>query len=326
MKHIRHTWLIAVLLLIAGCVAPVPAATTSSSTAAAPAQTVRVALLPITDVVPFYVAQQQELFTAQGVTAEAVPVNSGAERETIVQSGQADCELTDIHGVVLTNVTDAKQLRIIATARQATNEQPLFFLLGAPNGKVADASQLAGANIGISENTIIDYWNDRILAALDIDGDSVIRTNVPQLPVRMELLMAGQVDAAILPDPLASLAQLQGAPLPADDTLRPDIAVSVLACRADFITAQPDAVTAFLAGWDAAVAAINADPDAFRNILIETARVPEPLQDSYSLPPFPAPQTPTAAQVQDVVDWAVTKGLIQMGLTYTDVVDTSFRQ
>ena len=292
----------------------------------APARTVRVALLPITDVVPFYVAQQEGFFTAQDLTAEAVPVSSGAERETVVQSDLADCELTDIHGVVLTNVTDAQPLRIIATARQATAEQPLFFLLGAPGGKVTDPSQLAGANIGISENTIIDYWNDRILAALHIDGESVTRTNVPQLPVRMELLMAGQLDAAILPDPLASLAQLQGATLLADDTLRPDIAVSVLACRADFIDEQPDAVTAFLAGWDAAVEAINADPDAYRNILIETARVPEPLQDSYSLPPFPAPQIPTAAQVQDVVDWAATKGLIQMGLTYTDVVDTSFRQ
>jgi NitT/TauT family transport system substrate-binding protein len=312
--------LLLVMLLMAACVAPLAA-----PPIVAPAKTVRVALLGITDVVPFYVAQQEGLFTAQELTAEAVPVSSGAERETVVQSNAADCEMTDIHGVVLTNATNAQPLRIVATARQATADQPLFFLMAAPGGQVTDVSQLAGANIGVSENTIIDYWNDRMLAALSVDGASVTRTNVPQLPVRLELLMAGQLDAAILPDPLASLARLQGATPLADDTLRPDIAVSVLACRADFIAAQPEAMAAFVAGWDAAVEAINADPAAFRNILIETARVPAPLQDSYTLPPFPAPQIPTPEQVQDVVDWALDKGLIQTALGYDQVVDTTFR-
>jgi NitT/TauT family transport system substrate-binding protein len=311
--------------LLAACVAPVPGATPIPAAPALAVPTVRVALLGITDVVPFYVAQQEELFTAQGLTAEAVPVSSAAERETVVQSNAADCELTDLHGVILTNATGAEPLRVVATARQAAADQPVFFLMGAPGGKVADASQLAGANIGISENTIIDYWNDRILEALGIDASSITRTSVPQLPVRLELLMAGQLDAAVLPDPLASLARLQGATQLADDTLRPAIAVSVLACRADFIAAQPDAVRAFVAGWDAAVEAINADPDAFGNILIETARVPEPLQDSYSLPPFPAPQVPTPEQVQDVADWALAKGLIQTAPAYDEVVDATFR-
>jgi NitT/TauT family transport system substrate-binding protein len=81
-----------------------------------------------------------------------------------------------------------------------------------------------------------------------------------------------------------------------------------------------------LAGWDKAVDLINADSEAYRNVLIENTRVPEPLQDKYALPSFPVQQIPDPAQVQDVVDWALDRGLIDRPLTYDQVVDPSFRQ
>lgn len=288
--------------------------------------TLRVALLPTTDVVPFYVAQALNAFRANGLNAEAVPVSSAAERDTVIQTGAADCEMTDVQGVVLTNAREAQPLRIIATARQATAEQPLFFLLGAPDRAISSPDDLAGANIGTSENTVIDYWFDRVLAAAGVDPANTTRTNVPQLPVRLELLLNNQLDAAILPDPLASLAQLQGATLVLDDTILPKAAVSVLACRADVIAQQPDAVAAFLAGWDQAVAAINENPAAYADILIETARVPEPLQGQYTLPSFPVEAIPSPAQVEDVVAWAVEKRLIDAPIPVDQLIDTSFRQ
>lgn len=309
-----------VLWMSAACVAPV------QPTGTAAAQSLAVALLPTTDVVPFYVAQEIGAFTANGLEAKAVPVSSAAERDTVIQTGAADCEMTDVQGVVLTNARQAQPLRIIATARQADADQPLFFLLSAPESGIATPADLAGANIGTSENTVIDYWFDRVLAAAGVDLANVTRTNVPQLPVRLELLLNKQLDAAILPDPLASLAQLQGATLVVDDTILPEAALSVLVCRADVIAERPAAVAAFLAGWDQAVEAINADPAAYSDILIETARVPEPLQGQYTLPTFPVKQIPSEAQVQDVVDWAVAKGLIDAAPAIDQLIDPTFRQ
>ena len=329
MKMLRLTIFLVIATVGAACIAPSPPSGSdqpAEGPSAAVPLSLRVALLPITDVVPFYVAQQEGFFADAGLDATPIPVSSGAERDTVIQTNAADCELTDIHGVVLTNARDAQHLRIISSARQATSDQPLFFMLSSPGSDVAGPEQLSGANIGISENTVIDYWNDRILAAAGVDPASVTRTNVPQIPVRLELLLNDQLDAAILPDPLASLAQLQGAHVVIDDTLRPEVAVSVLACREDVIAGQPQAIAAFLAGWDKAVDAINANAEAYRNVLIENTRVPEPLQDKYSLPPFPAQQIPGEEQVQDVVDWALEKGLIDAPLAYDQIVDSSFRQ
>ena len=110
-----------------------------------------------------------------------------------------------------------------------------------------------------------------------------------------------------------------------DDTANPDVAVSVIACRQEAIDADADAVRALVAGWDQAVSAINADPDAYRNVLIQKTRVPEPLQDKYTLPPFPVKAIPSEAQTADVVQWAKNKGLIETELAYEELVDASLR-
>ena len=130
----------------------------------------------------------------------------------------------------------------------------------------------------------------------------------------------------MLPDPLASLSQLQGANLVIDDTTYPDVALSVISFREKVLEEHPNTVKAFLRAYDRAVEAINENPQQFQNILIETARVPEVLQDRYELPPFPDKELPTEAQVQDVVDWALGKGLIDEGLDYDQVVSAGIRR
>jgi NitT/TauT family transport system substrate-binding protein len=312
------------LFAITGCVAPAPQGSEGEA-ADANTEPLRVAVLPITDVVPFYVAQDQGYYADNNVNVELIPVSSGAERDTVVQTGKADCELTDIHGVVLTNASDALQLRVISSARQATPEQAQFYLLSSPQSGIESPEELAGASIGISENTIIDYWTERMLTYAGVDPDQVNLTNTPQIPVRLELLLNGKLDAAVLPDPLAALAQLQGATVVLDDSQLPQVGVSVIACRQDAIQERGDDVKALLAAWDQAVEAINADPAQFQDILIENTRVPEPLQGQYTLPQFPVQALPSEAQVVDVVNWAMDRSLIEEPLTYDQVVDSTLR-
>lgn len=323
--------LFALLLLAAlaltGCAAPPPPSQVPDGQADAGPVTVRVGLLPITDVVPFYVAQAEDFYATEGVEAELIPVNSGAERDTLIQADAIDCQLTDLHNVILINAGEGDiKLRVISSARKATPDLAQFFLLSAPQSGIAEPAQLAGKRIGISENTVIEYWTDRLLAGAGVDPATVEKVNVPQIPVRLELLGSGQIDAAVLPDPLASLAQLTGATNVIDDTAQPEIGLSILSCSTAFIAEHRDAVQGLLNAWDQAVVAINADPAQFQNILIENTRVPDPLLDRYTLTAFPVEELPTMDQVQDVVDWAMEKGVIDAPMGYDDVVDASFRQ
>lgn len=303
----------AALLIAAACVAP-PAAPQAES------PRLRVAVLPITDVIPFYVAQSTGYYEERNIDVELIPVASGSERDTLLQAGQADCVLNEVLGTILFNAGEGEELRVVATALRAFPEVAHFYLLASPQSGIISVDELPGRTIAIADNTIIAYWTDRLLARSGIDPDSVERTSVPRIPVRLELLMNGQVDAAVLPDPLGSLARLSGAPLLLDDTIAPELGLSVISCRATVLANQPNTVSALLTAWDAAVEAINADPQRFRNVLTENTRVPEPLQDRYDLPPFPVKELPTAAEVEDVVNWALETGLIDESMSYEEIV------
>lgn len=286
--------------------------------------TIRVGLLPITDVIPIYVAQQEGYFQAEGITVQIVPVASAAERDTFLQAGQVDAVLTDLPSTVLTNAGSNVKLKVVRQARTAYSDQPQFWILSAKDSGITTVEQLADVEIGISENSVIEYLSTRLLQLEGFDSSQIAFTNVPQIATRLQLLTEGKLKAAMLPDPLASLAILQGANVVVSDGAHPEISQSVLDFREDVLKGRPNTVRAFLRAYDKAVAAINADPAKYQNVLLENTRVPEPLKDKYTLPRFPEKALPTEAQFQDVVDWALAKGLIKTGLSYDQLVDPGF--
>jgi len=244
----------------------------------------------------------------------------------MIQAGAIDGQLNEILTTVLTNAGEGEQVRIVTTARKPFPDAPMFFVLSSPNSGITSPDGLKGVEIGISSNTVIEYVTERLLEKAGLSDDEIQGTNIPKIPVRLELLLSDQVQAGVLPDPLASLSQLQGAHLVIDDTARPEVSLSVISFRESVLKDRPGTVEAFLKAYDKAVAAINEDPQQFQNILIETARVPEVLQDRYELPPFPEEELPSESQVEDVVEWAIKKGLINDALTYDQLVSTTFRR
>ncbi|MCB0077501.1 MAG: ABC transporter substrate-binding protein [Anaerolineales bacterium] len=285
---------------------------------------IRIALLPITDSVPFYVAEAEGYFDEAGVSVELVPVSSAPDRDILFQSGEAEGMLTDLVSTVVVNAGDGPDLVIVRQMRSAFDDEPMFFLVSGPDSGISTVEELAGQEIGISENSIIQYYTERLLTREGLTLDQIAVTGVPQLPIRLQLLMEGQLPAAVLPDPLASLAVLQGATIVASDAAHPEISQSVLAFGSETIANRHDEVAAIVQGWDRAVAAINADPAAYQDVLIANTNVPEPLQAQYSLPRFPEQALPSAAQIDDVNAWAMEKGLIETAQRADALVDPQF--
>lgn len=301
------------LLLLTGCKSTEP-------------KTLKIGVLPITDVVPMYVAQGEGYFADEGIEVELIPVTSGPERDSMIQAVGIDGQLNEILTTLLTNAGNAENVRIVTTARRPFPDTPMFYVLSSPNSGITDPKQLKGVEIGISENTVIEYVTDRLLEKAGLSSGEIRFTNIPKIPVRLELLLNDQITAGVLPDPLASLSQLQGAGVVIDDTSYPEVSLSVISFRAQVLEDRPGTVQAFLRAYDKAVEAINADPQKFQNVLIETARVPEVLQGRYELPQFPERELPSESQVVDVVNWALEKGLIKESLSYEQLVDSSFRR
>ncbi len=308
-----------------------PAETTTDSGAgsgeSAGAQAMlRVAYIPVLDVLPFFIAQQNGYFAEEGVTVEFVPASSALEREQLLASGDVDGMLTDVIGPAITNAAAEPSVRIVATARRASAEAPLFRILAAPGSNVRTPADLAGVTIGISENTVIQYLADRLLRGAGLPSGDIVYESVPAIPTRFNLMMEGQLGAAVLPDPLATAAMQAGAINVLDDTALAEqkLSQSVLSFSNAVLEAKPEAIRAFLRAWNRAVEALNASPNDFRQLWLDNISVPESVQNTYEIPPFPLGEITSESVWDDVNAWLLERGIIAQPASYEASVDASF--
>ncbi len=314
MQNYRWSIVVIVMLLFTAC---------SSITQSNEPQNLKIAVLPILDALPMYVAQENGYFEDQNLTVEFIPVGSAAERDQVIASGQADGMINDLVSTLLYN-QDTTQIQVVSFARTATPEFPQFRILAARDSGINSVEDLKGVEIGISEGSVIEYTTDRLLEAEGFSSLDIATLAVPSIPVRMSLLDEGELRAANLPDPLASLAIQGGASVIIDDTSYPEYGNSLISFRKSVIDSDSDTVKGFLAAIDKAAQEINADPTKWDNLLTEQKLVPAPLIGSYQIPTFPIRSLPSQAQWEDVVAWGLAKGYISQDVSYDASVNGDY--
>ncbi len=281
---------------------------------------IRIAALPILDSLPMYVAEKEGLFEKHGVNVELIPVTSAPERDQLLAAGEADGAVNELVSVLFFNRNEVK-LQVVRYARTATQTTPVFRILASSASNIEALDDLKGIEIGVSQGTLIEYITDRLLENEGFTDNDIKIVSVPSIPNRLALLTSGDLKAAMLPDPLASLAIQQGAKVIIDDSSHPFFGYSVISFRKETIDAAPVAVKDFLAAIEDAVKLINQNPDKWNPLLTEYKLVPKPLLSSFHIPPFPEAGVPTKEQWQDVVDWTQAKGLIDNNPVYQDSVN-----
>ncbi len=312
MKHNIAFVLLGLALLVSAC-AP-----------AAPREAValKIAVLPIIDTLPMYVAQQEGLFAKYGVAVEFVPVASAPERDQLLAAGQADGTVNETLAVMLFN-KETIQMQAVRYALRPSPGYGHFFILASGQSGITAVDELKGVEIGVSQGTVIEYVTERLLQAEGFTADEIKTIAVPKIPDRMALLASGELQAGVMPDPLASLVVAQGGVIVADDSNHPEYGFSVISFRKAVIDANPEAIRGFLAAVEEAAAMLNADPAKYQNVLSEQQLVPPPLLETYRTPPFPAAGVPTETEWNDALAWLKEKGILDVDVAYADSVNAS---
>lgn len=285
-------------------------------------QSLKVAVLPVLDVLPLYVAEAEGYFEKNGVEVELVPVGSAPERDQLMQAGQIDGMLTELVVTLLYN-REAPKITIVRFARVATAEYPLFRILAAKESGISQPQDLKGVPIGISDLTVIEYTTDRLLEKAGLSGDEIAKISVPKIPDRLALLDSGELKAANLPDPVASVAIQNGAVVVIDDTSYPEISNSVYAFSNEAIKNKPEAVRAFLKAVEEAVSAINGDKARWNTLMADKKLVPPTVLAGYTLPDFPTASAPSREQFDDALAWVQSKGAVEQAISYESCIDVS---
>lgn len=284
--------------------------------------TLKIAVLPIIDTLPMYVAESEGLFAKHGVTVELVPVASAPERDQLLAAGQADGAINETLAVMLFN-KEAVQMQAVRYALRPVEGYGHFFILASGKSGIKDPQGLKGVEIGVSQGTVIEYVTERLLQAEGLTADEIKTIAVPKIPDRMALLGSGELAAGVLPDPLASLAISQGAVNVLDDSLHPEYGFSIYSFRKDVVDINPAAVSAFLSAIEEAVALINTDPTQYTSLLSDKGLVPPPLLETFKVPPFPSGDVPTEEEWNDGMAWLKEKGILSADVSYAESVNES---
>lgn len=280
----------------------------------------RIGTMQTEDSFPFWVAEQDGLYSANGVSAdvEIVTFQSAQELSTAFAAGEIDAAMTDVQQAAALQLSGVDvQLAWVTLGADAS--QGRFGIMTCPESGITSLTELAGKGIGVGSNTVPEYVMDKLMESAGVPDDQIASEEIKKMPVRYESMVNNQVAAAALPASLLALGEAQGMVLLADDTQGDNISQSVLAVRGGWLeeggTPTLDIVRD---AWNQAVDEINTDPEAYRALLVEKANLPELVADTYAISTYPEAALPTKDMVQPVLDWMLDKGYLVEALTYDE--------
>ena len=279
--------------------------------ATASAETLEIGALPAADSAVLYVAEAEGLFQKEGLDVKVVPFKSALEIGAAMRAGRLDGHFGDLMNVFTQNETGIKQ-KVVLTTTHTHPEQRCFGMLVSPKVKKYEKlGDLDGTSTAMSSSTIIDYLLDRM-------------KETESLPAGLQMLQSGQVETAMLPEPLVTLVEQKGGRVLWNDS-KLDEALAIVALKAAHTDEKT--VASFRRAVAAAAKLMEEKPDTYRPLMVKKGLLPPPLANSYKMVRFSMfgtadglPPLPTAEEVRRVGEWMVQKKMIKAVPAYEDVV------
>jgi NitT/TauT family transport system substrate-binding protein len=242
----------------------------------------RVGLLTIGDLIPFWAAEEQGYFEHEGLKVKQVEMAGGAAIQPAVQSGDLDLGWSNVVSEVLAKSHDLEFQFFGGGAflgpRHYRN-QAIMVKKGSP---ITDASQLAGKTIGV--NTLNNINHLSIQAYLDgigVDPKSVKFLELGT-PNTIEALAGGRVEAVAANEPFVTIG------------LQTGVAETLV-----YNPFEPFGKEPFLAGFMSTPKWLDENPKtaaAFARAVDKgidwSSRTPKPPTGCWSRPPRSSPRSP----------------------------------
>lgn len=305
MKSKLLAFVLCLSVLLGACGQGTPANTNSQSL-----EPLTIGLMPAVDAAPILIAEQEGYFAELGLTVELTVYNNALDRQAALQSGQIDGTISDIVALI-NNVSNGFPIK-------ATSCTDGSFLIVTGESFSESAETV---KVGLMEVSVVNYLADQFLG----DSYQLDKVYINDIPARIEMLAKGQIDAAVLPEPIATNAQLAGLDkkaYPYSDQYSPEL----LVFTANALTAKSASLMAFHQAYNKAVDYCNANTDAVRTILVEKIGVTPEAKDLMQLPEYNRTMLPDEAYVSKLTDWIEQTMGTEIQAAYADFIDGSFIQ
>ena len=273
----------------------------------------RVGIMASVESLPVMVAYNQGFFAQEGVEVELIYFPNPQERDAAVQAGRVDGIITDMFGAAFF-VAAGFDFRITSV----TNGR--HGLVGSPDSGITSLEGLRGRSIGLFTNTLTHFITDSLLSSAGVSSSEYEVVAIPNIMVRLEMVLNGLIDAALLPEPILTAAVAQGGVL-IGNTENTDLSAAVLFFSRSILDNRLNELRAFYRAYNRAIGEINANPDSFRDFMVERANFPAAIRDTFRFFTFNSAAMPTEQQIRRSLDWLRARDLLAANLSPADLVD-----
>lgn len=260
------------------------------------------------DFIPYALAVERGIYDSLGLNLEIVKFYSPNERDAALQAGAIDGTVTDLTGALMMHAA-GQDIRMIMKG------DGYFTLLASPHSEMVHGESFKGRSFAVSRNTAIEFTTDEILSEAGLGEGDFTKPEINRIPLRLEMLLSGQVDAAVLPDPFATIAASSGAVRIAD-TRQMGISLTCTVLSGKVLRDDSESVEKLLKGYNLAVDYICSHPvSAWKDILVEYGGVPQELAQKVCLPEYTHAAMPDSSSLAVTMKWLKGKGLVDKDYT-----------
>ena len=271
----------------------------------------KIGILPVIDTLPLQVAKHKAYFKQQDLNVELIRFSSAMDRNSAMHADQLDGFFGDIPAALLL-IKNSVPLKLLTVSYRTTPGQQMFGLLLSPNAKNKTSGSLT---VAISKGSIIEYLLDTIKDHDPISNYKIVPKEIKQMPIRMQMLASSQIDSALLPEPLLTLAVAKGAKMVINDE-NLNLPLTILTIHQK----QFHLKDRFLKAYSQAIEELNNHSNQYKSLMIKTCRIPKHLANQFIKYKFPLPQLPSEQEVNAVQSWMLKKNMIKQSISYQKLI------
>ena len=268
------------------------------------------------DYLPLAAAQENGFFEKEGVNITIHKFYSANERDAAFQSDNLDGTILDYTGAAIQRAGGVK-LKITSQC------DGTFILIAGKDSKVNNVQDLEEQKLAVSRNTVIDFCTDLVLQKAEIALENIDRVEINKIPLRLEMLRNGNIDATMLPDPFATIA-LQDGSRNIINIQEMGVNVTGIAFHEKVIEQKKEAIQRFYRAYNQAVNLINSQPASnFHALLISEIGFPAEMVSNITLPSYTLAQLPREKDLNKVAQWLKSKKLVADEFDISSMISTA---
>ncbi len=267
----------------------------------------KIGIMPAVDSAPILLADELGYYEELGLKIDIQVYRNANNRQSALQSGELDGTMTDLIAFV-NNVQNGFDIKITTST---DGSFPFLLKKG--------FQEKEEIKIGMMEVSVSNFLSEELLS----DEYKMDKLFIPAIPTRLEMLVAGQMDMAIIPEPMASMGQLRGVEKRVYEN-QDDFMPEAMVFTHTAINEKEKAIKLFHQAYNKAVKDIQKDDSLARDVLISRLELKSDIKDMIVMPEYHLVRVPDQEYMNKIVNWVEDVQGKRIDIAYSDMIERKF--